>query len=74
MTDKIDAVMESADFGPHFEGETFVLVTLRVPTGTHIHPGTYTLEYKEIDRPAWSKPKDQDKYDAARERAEKATS
>lgn len=71
MTDKMDAVMESGDFGPAFEGESFVLVTLRVPREVAIKPGTYTLEYKTLDRPAWSQPKDQDKYDAARERADK---
>lgn len=71
---KIEAVIESADFGPAYEGESFVLVTLRVPRDLRVRPGTYDMEWKAIERPAWSLPKDQDKYDAARERAIAATS
>ena len=36
---KTEAVMESADFGPAYEGESFVLVTLRVPRDTRVGPG-----------------------------------
>lgn len=70
----IEAVIESADLGPAYEGESFVLVTLRVPRDQRVRPGTYALEWKSIVRPDWSKPKDQDRYDAARERAIAATS
>lgn len=70
----IEAVIESADFGPAHEGESFVLVTLRIPRDQGVRPGTYALEWKAGERPEWSKPKDQDRYDAARERAIRATS
>lgn len=69
MTDKIDAVMESADFGPHYEGESFVLVTMRVPKDVRISPGLFSLEWKAIEKPGWSKAKDEAAYARARERA-----
>ncbi len=58
-TDKIDAVMESADFGPSYEGESFVTVTLRVPRYTGVGAGLYSLEWKSCERPQWSYAKDE---------------
>lgn len=59
---KIDAVMESADFGPAYEGESFVTLTLRAPKDVRIGPGVYTLEFKEIGKPAWAEAKDEKQY------------
>jgi hypothetical protein len=66
---KIDAVMESADFGPAYEGETFVTVTLRVPKDTRVGPGVHTIEFKEIGKPAWAEAKDEQQYAKRREAA-----
>lgn len=66
---KIDAVMESADFGPAYEGETFVTVTLRVPKDIRVGPGIHTIEFKEIGKPAWATAKDEQQYANRREAA-----
>lgn len=66
---KTEAVMESADFGPAYEGESFVLVTLRVPRDTRVGPGVHTIEFKEIGKPAWATAKDETAYAKRREAA-----
>jgi hypothetical protein len=71
---KTDAVMESADFGPAHEGESFVLVTMRVPRDTRVGPGVHTIEFKEIGKPVWAEAKDEKQYAKNRERSDAAAS
>lgn len=68
----IAAVAESADFGPAYEGESFVTVTLRVPRDVHFGAGLYSLEWKSIEKPAWSAAKDEKQYAKNRERSDAA--
>lgn len=69
MIDDIPAVVESADFGPAYEGETFVLVTLRVPKDTLVRPGLYALKWTAPLHAAdhWAKAKDEEAYGKRRE-------
>lgn len=41
--DKIEAVIERADFGPAFNGEDYVTLTFRVPRRTPAYTGIWDL-------------------------------
>ena len=51
-----DAVMESADFSPAYEGEQYVTVTLRMHKDQRIYAGVYSLKWARqlVERPEWS--------------------
>lgn len=70
----IEAVAESADFGPAHEGESFVTVTLRIPKDVRFGAGIYSLEFKAIGKPAWAQAKDEAQYAKNRERSDAAAS
>jgi len=43
MSKTIQAVAESADFGPAYDGENFVTLTFRVPKNTPAYMGKFDL-------------------------------
>jgi len=51
------AVIESADFGPAHEGETFVTVTFRCPVNARFPAGIWHLSPQSPGMPDWAKEK-----------------
>jgi hypothetical protein len=59
-TDKpIPAVAESADFGPAYNGESFVTLTFRVPKDTPALAGIFDLIPRRPGTFDWAKAKDE---------------
>lgn len=60
MSDKFEtfaAVIESADFGPSYEGETFVTVTFRCPVTARFSAGIWHLSPQAPGMLDWAKEK-----------------
>lgn len=59
----IEAVIETADFGPYYDGEQYVTLTFRVPKDTSCLAGIWDLTPRgsipELGRPPWSISKDE---------------
>jgi predicted lysophospholipase L1 biosynthesis ABC-type transport system permease subunit len=56
-----DAVVQDADFGPAYDGETYITVTFRVPENTRILAGIWELRSVSVGRPEWSKSQEERK-------------
>lgn len=68
MNKTIEAVAESADFGPAYDGEDYVTLTFRVPKDQHAIPGIWDLTPRGRGTRDWATTKHPDKA-AAREAA-----
>jgi hypothetical protein len=54
MPEEIYAQMESADFGPAMDGESYFTVTLRVPASAAIVAGKWKLVRSGIGKFDWA--------------------
>ncbi len=53
----VTGVIAEADFGPSYDGESFVTVTFRVPSDTRCPAGCWSLTPIAGEKPAWSRAK-----------------
>lgn len=68
MTRTIEAIAESADFGPAYDGKDYITLTFRVPKDQPAIPGIWELTPRCPGSLDWAVTKDMDKAEAREER------
>lgn len=69
MAEPIEAVLERADFGPAYDGESYVTLTFRVPKDQGAIPGVWELIPRRSGTLDWAITKYPDKAEAREELA-----
>lgn len=64
MTQTVEAVADSADFGPAYDGEDYVTLTFRVPKSQAAIPGIWDLTPRCPGTREWATTKNHDKAEA----------
>lgn len=64
MTQTVEAVADSADFGPAYDGEDYVTLTFRVPKTQAVIPGIWDLTPRCPGTREWATTKNTDKAEA----------
>lgn len=64
MTKSVEAIADSADFGPAYDGEDYVTLTFRVPKAQAAIPGIWDLTPRCPGTRAWAITKYPDKAEA----------